>query len=91
MSYVCWFGSDWYVYWEVGHDEPTCTLWHCDNKSSLPVATYAQLKGITEDALAKLVPGAPREAVAELLRYVREFCAAVERNTKDSFGDRLDA
>ncbi len=72
MSYSRWSSSDWYVFQFVDSDR--LAMWHCGDESH-PSATFAQLDGIDEDALAALVPKAPRDDVGELLDLVREFCA----------------
>lgn len=82
MSYSRWSDSDWYTFWLADAEadasgDPIFEMWHCRDES-LPCARYSQLRDITEDALAALVPGAPRDDIDELLGYVREFCADVE-------------
>ena len=71
MSYSRWSESDWYVFENTNGN---LDMWHVEDDDHRPSATFAELDGITEDALAALVPGAPRDSIPELLVIVRRFC-----------------
>lgn len=83
MAYSRWSGREgWYVFWETGHDEPTLAMWlglttPGDDNVRYYSATHRQLDGIEVRALTALVPEASPAEVAELMEYVREFCADV--------------
>ncbi len=84
MSYSRWNPSDWYVFWLAEDDDkgdPYLEMWFSKNEPLVDCiqfgARYSVLKDITEDALAALLPHAPRASIPELLTYVREFCVDV--------------
>lgn len=80
MAYSRWGGSDWYVFWTLGRgtdDDPYLEMWFAGTPV-LRGANYSQLKDIGLEALSKLVPDAPADALPELLEYVQLFCEDVK-------------
>lgn len=94
MSYARWIEGDWYVFWSArdgshGASAVLC-VWHVADEAR-PEITYAQAldavalsiigggaDDVTVDNLAALVPGAPREAIGDLIPLVLAWMRDVE-------------
>ena len=78
MAYSRWSDSDWYTYWCAEADDggdPLLVIHYVGDASAS--ARHSDLVDVDVDGLAKMLPEVPREALPELLGYVREFCADV--------------
>lgn len=81
MSYSRWITSDWYTFWnssnsELPKDQQLLTLWHVTKQEDV---IYKDAKLLDTNNLKEIFPEATIEDIDEVLAYINEFIADVDK------------